>query len=236
MKKLLSLLLIAPGMILTTACNNEPHLAPSYITSPAIKAKISKGLQGDYVGKLIVVMDDTTTHVMQNEAGTWKRQAYRDSVVNFTYSASPLTTGNSPATTHVTLHDFPIRWLARSVSDKVLREALKDYPDVPLEIDYELHGEVYMPESHNGYLRAKALPLHLDVNLGGATHKLTVEFRMVFDLSISADDPNSWRIPIIQTQVSKVLIDGKEIEVFDDAWTNAPSPSFFIHLLGEKVK
>lgn len=236
MKKTLSLLIIALGVLLAAACENEPHQAPSYITSAEMKAKISEGLQGTYTGKLIVVMDDTTSHVKHNADGTWIRQSYVDSIPAFTYSVSALTMGDAPATAHVTLPNFPIRWLARSVSNRELREALKDYPDATLELDYELHGEAYAPNSHTGYLQAKSLPLDLDVTLAGTKHKLTLEFHDVLDLAITADEPGSWRISFIQMDVSKVLLDGETLEVFDDAWTPAPSPAFLINLQGEKAK
>ena len=93
MKKTLSLLIIALGVLLAAACENEPHQAPSYITSAEMKAKISEGLQGTYTGKLIVETDDTTSHVMHNTDGTWVRQSWVDSIPAFTYTASALTTG-----------------------------------------------------------------------------------------------------------------------------------------------
>lgn len=234
MKKLAFFTLITLGMLLAAACENEPHLVVSYITSPAMKAKISEELQGTYSGKLIVVMDDTTSHVMHNEAGTWERKAYVDSLLDFKYMVSPLSAGEGPATTHVTLTNFPIRWLARSVSNHELREALKNHADVPLELDFELHGETYNPESHNGYLRAKSLPLELDVTLAGSSHKLKLEFGQIFDFIISADDPTSWSIPFVQMEVSKVILDGVTLEVFDDAWTSTPSPLFLFKLTGKK--
>lgn len=250
MKKTLSILIAALGMILAAACENEPHQVQSYITSPAMMAKISEGLQGKYTGKLLVVMDDTTSHIMHNAEGTWERKAYVDSIPAFTYSVSALTKTSlqsglplqseraggeaGAATAHVTIPHFPIRWLARSVSNSELRKALKDHPDATLELDYELHGETYVPESHKGYLRAKSLPLDLDVTLAGTTHKLTLEFKDVLDLVITADDSDSWRISYIQMDVSKVLLDGEILEVFDDAWTAAPSPTFLINLQGVK--
>lgn len=234
MKKTLSILIVALGMILAAACENEPHQVQSYITSPAVMAKISEGLQGTYTGKLLVVMDDTTSHIMHNAEGTWERKAYVDTIPAFTYSVSALTKGDGAATAHVTLPHFPIRWLARSVSNRELRKALKDHPDATLELDYELHGEAYVPESHKGYLRAKSLPLNLDVPLAGTPHKLTLEFKDVLDLIITADEPDSWRISYIQMDVSKVLLDGEILEVFDDAWTAGPSPTFLINLQGVK--
>lgn len=236
MKKPLSLLFIALALLLTAACDNEPHQVLSYITTAEMKAKISNGLQGTYTGKLLVVMDDTTSHIMKNEDGTWERKAYCDSVPSFIYTVSPFTTAESPATAHVTLQNFPIRWLARAVSNRELREVLKDCPDTPLELDYELHGETYAPDSHNGYLRAKPHSLDLNLTLAGTTHKLTVEFDTPVSLLISADNPNSWQISYIQMEIRKVLLDSETLEVFDDAWTNAPSPSFLINLEGEKVE
>lgn len=234
MKNLLSILIIALGMFLAAACENEPHQVVSYITSPEMTAKISEGLQGTYTGKLVVVMDDTTSHVMHNADGTWVRQSYVDSIPAFTYTVSALTKGDGAPTAHVTLPHFPIRWLARSVSNRELSEALKDCPDASLSLDYELHGEIYMPESHKGYLRAKSLPLEVDVTLAGTTHRLTLEFHDALDLAITADEPDSWRISYIQLDVSRVLFDGELLEVFDDAWSTEPSPAFLIHLEGAK--
>lgn len=77
-------------------------------------------------------------------------------------------------------------------------------------------------------------PLDLDVTLARTTHKLTLVFKDVLDLVITADEPDSWRIPYIQLNVSKVLLDGELLEVFDDAWTAAPSPTFLINLQGVK--
>lgn len=235
MKKTLSLLIVALGILLAAACENEPRQVVSYITTPEMTAKVSEGLQGTYTGKLLVVMDDTTSHIMHNADGTWERKAYVDSIPAFTYTVSALTKGDGAATAHVTLPNFPIRWLARSVSNRELREALKDHPDASLSIDYELRGETYMPESHKGYLRAKSLPLELGVTLAGTKHKLTLEFNDVLDLAITADDPDSWHISYIQMDVSKVLLDGEIFEVFDDAWTAAPSPTFLINLQGVKA-
>lgn len=234
MKKTLSILIVALGIILAVACDNEPHQVQSYITSPEMMAKVSEGLQGTYTGKLIVVMDDTTSHIMHNADGTWERKAYVDSIPAFTYTVSALSKGDGAATAHVTLPNFPIRWLARSVSNSELREALKNHADASLELDYELHGEAYAPESHKGYLRAKSLPHELDVTLAGTTHKLTLEFHDVLDLVITADEPDSWRISYIQLNVSKVFLDGELLEAFDDAWTAAPSPTFLIKLQGVK--
>lgn len=234
MKKTLSLLIITLGMLFTAACENEPHQVQYYITSPEMTAKISESLQGTYTGKLIVVMDDTTSHIQNNADGTWVRQPYVDSIPSFTYTVSALVKGDGAPTAHVTLPNFPIRWLARSVSNRELREVLKDYSDASLELDYELRGETYMPESHKGYLRAKSHPLELDVTLAGTTHKLTLEFKDILNLAITADDPESWCISYIQMSVSKVLLDGELLEVFDDAWTTALSPTFLIHLQGVK--
>lgn len=234
MKKTLSLLIVALGILLAAACENEPRQVVSYITTPEMTAKISEGLQGDYTGKLVVMMDDTTSYIMHNADGTWVRQMYVDSIPAFTYTVSALTKGGGAATTHVTLPNFPICWLARSVSNSELREALKNHPDASLELDYELHGEAYAPESHKGFLIAKSLPLELDVTLAGTKHKLALEFNNVLDLAITADEPDSWRIPYIQLNVSKVLLDGELLEAFDDAWTAAPSPTFLINLQGVK--
>lgn len=235
MKKTLSLLIVALGMILAAACENEPRQVVSYITTPKMTAKVSEGLQGTYTGKLLVVMDDTTSHIMHNAEGTWERKSYVDSIPDFTYTVSALTKGDGAATAHVTLPNFPIHWLARSVSNRELREALKNQPDAAIELDYELHGEAYAPESHKGFLNAKSLPLELDVTLAGTPHKLTLEFNDVLDLAITADEPDSWRISYIQMNVSKVLLDGETLEVFDDAWTTAPSPAFLINLQGVKA-
>lgn len=81
MKKTLSLLIIALGLLLADACENEPHQEPSYITTLV------------------------------------------------TYTASALSTGEDPATAHVTLPNFPIRWLARSVSNREICEALEIFDD-----------------------------------------------------------------------------------------------------------
>lgn len=235
MKSLLSLFVIALGMLLAVACENEPRHISTYITSPEVMAKVSEGLQGTYTGKLIVVMDDTTSHIMHNADGTWVRQPFVDSVPNFTYTVSPLLKGNGSATAHVVLPNFPIRWLARSISNREIREALKESSVLPLELDYELRGETYAPNSHNGYLRAKSLPLEFDVSLAGKPHSLTLEFHDVMDLAITADAPDSWRVSVVQMNVSKVLLDGEILEIFDNAWTDAPSPTFFISLRGNKV-
>lgn len=235
MKKALSLLFIALGILLSAACENEPHQVVSYITSPEVAAKISQGLQGDYSGKLLVIMDDTTSHIMHNEAGTWERRAYRDSVRNFKYSVTPLNVNSSPATAHITLSNFPICWLSRAVSNAELRTALKDYPNVPLELELTLHGEMYNPDSHEGYLRVNPLPLELDITLAGTSHKLTIEFDKCTHYTINADDSSSWPIAQVQMEVAKLLIDDELLEEFDVAWTTTPSPEFLIHLRGEKV-
>lgn len=59
---------------------------------------------------------------------------------------------------HVTLPNFHIRWLARSVSNRELREALKNYPDATLELDYELHGEAYAPKATRATCRQSHSP------------------------------------------------------------------------------
>lgn len=230
MKKALFLLLVALGMLLNTACENEPHKVITYITTPEVQAKIYGGLAGTYSGKLIVVMEDTAKHVIKNEEGTWVKQAMRDSVPNYTYIVEGLNRQR------ITLEKFPFKWLSRVVSDAELREALKTCPDTPLTIDYELHGDPLAPNSHQGTLSYTTHPVSFDVVLAGTTHRVTVEFTNSLRSLIDADDPENWRIGSLQMEVSKVLVDGELIESFDDAWTKLPTPLFLIHLWGEKVE
>lgn len=193
------------------SCNSEPEYHLSYIQMADVQKKLADGMAGSYSGKMHAYMDDTATHVKQEEDGKWVRAIRKDSLLNFRYIVGGY--GNQ----HVTLIDFPISWFAHTISDTALVKVLLQHPPMPLQLTYSINRSFLEDRTtHKGQIAIQPLPLSLSLTYGGETH--LIMFHLNDDhhvYEIDADSPETWNLEGFQLNLSAVEVDGVQTEVFD---------------------